>query len=235
MRSTPVYAGVEAGRQAPADVRLAAQAEALVAGDAWVNLPNAISAARALSGPGVAWLILEGHNGAALGALALAGASDWADGYVAKRWGQASVVGSYLDPAADKVLIGCTVAALAWQGALPAWLAALILGRDALLVGGAFVHRYRALGWRARGWSEFFRITSARAFSVPPAPFVRPLLVSKANTVLQLGLVAGCVARSWYGWPPEQALWALGAATGVTTVASCAAYVRAYLNGTLLK
>lgn len=64
---------------------------------------------------GVAWLILEGHNGAALGALAVAGASDWADGYVAKRWGQASVVGSYLDPAADKVLVGCTVAALAWQ------------------------------------------------------------------------------------------------------------------------
>ena len=72
-----------------------------------------------LGGAGVAWLILEGHNGAALGALAVAGASDWADGYVAKRWGQASVVGSYLDPAADKVLVGCTVAALAWQARHP--------------------------------------------------------------------------------------------------------------------
>jgi len=143
------------------------------------------------------------------------------------------------------------------QGALPPWLAGLILGRDALLVGGAFVHRYRALGWRARGWSEFFRIhpaaagagappgpggadgagpaPGAAAASAPPAPFVRPLLVSKANTVLQLGLVAGCVTRAWYGWPPEDALWALGAATGVTTVASSVAYVRAYLNGTLLK
>ena len=160
------------------------------------------------------------------------------------------------------------------QGALPGWLAGLILGRDALLVAGAFVHRYRTLGWRARGWAEFFRISPAHTgdpgpgpapggapqaqvspegtqnagdpaagvaagaglgFVAPPAPFVRPLLVSKANTVLQLGLVAGCVARSWYGWPPEPALWALGAATGATTVASCAAYVRAYLNGTLLK
>ena len=160
------------------------------------------------------------------------------------------------------------------QGVLPGWLAGLILGRDALLVAGAFVHRYRALGWRARGWAEFFRISPAHpgdpgpgpapggapqapaspegtqnaggpaagaaagaglGFVAPPAPFVRPLLVSKANTVLQLGLVAGCVARSWYGWPPEPALWALGAATGATTVASCAAYVRAYLNGTLLR
>jgi len=71
-------------------------------------------------GAGVAWLILEGHHGAALGVLAVAGVSDWADGYVAKRWGQASVVGSYLDPAADKVLIGCTVAALAYEARLPA-------------------------------------------------------------------------------------------------------------------
>ena len=71
-------------------------------------------------GAGVAWLILEGHHGAALGVLAVAGVSDWADGYVAKRWGQASVVGSYLDPAADKVLIGCTVAALAYEARPPA-------------------------------------------------------------------------------------------------------------------
>ena len=148
-------------------------------------------------------------------------------------------------------------------------------------MSGAFVHRYRELGWRARGWAEFFRISpmhpgdpspasargsasevdarpggaqgagnlavdgaaagagprpaSGAVFVAPPAPFVRPLLVSKANTVLQLALVAGCVAHSWYSCPPEPALWALGAATGATTVASCAAYVRAYLSGTLLK
>ena len=163
------------------------------------------------------------------------------------------------------------------------WLAGLILGRDVLLVGGAFVHRYRTLGWRARGWAEFYRILPAdpgtagpsitgpssmaapagqpgarvagreflgeavaagspgpeagvsRTGSAPPAPLVRPLMVSKVNTVLQLGLIASCIGRSWYGWPPEEAVWALGAATGITTVASCAAYVRAYLNGTLLK
>lgn len=42
-----------------------------------------------------------------------AGASDWADGYAAKHWGTSSVLGSYLDPLADKVLVGCTVGALA--------------------------------------------------------------------------------------------------------------------------
>lgn len=42
-----------------------------------------------------------------------AGASDWADGYAAKHWGTSSVLGSYLDPLADKALVGCTVGALA--------------------------------------------------------------------------------------------------------------------------
>ncbi len=42
-----------------------------------------------------------------------AGLSDWADGYTAKHWGQSSVLGSYLDPLADKVLVCCTVGALA--------------------------------------------------------------------------------------------------------------------------
>ena len=44
-----------------------------------------------------------------------AGVSDWADGYVAKQYGQQSVLGSYLDPLADKVLIGCLVAALTYE------------------------------------------------------------------------------------------------------------------------
>ena len=48
-----------------------------------------------------------------MASLAAAGASDWLDGYLAKRWGQQSVLGSYLDPLADKVLICTTVGALA--------------------------------------------------------------------------------------------------------------------------
>ena len=43
------------------------------------------------------------------------GLSDWLDGFVARRYNQGSVIGSYLDPLADKVLIGCTVGALAHE------------------------------------------------------------------------------------------------------------------------
>lgn len=83
--------------------------------EAVYNVPNAISLARLISGPFVAYFILHEHWAIALGTLAVAGASDWADGYAAKHYGQSSVLGSYLDPLADKVLVCCTVGALAQQ------------------------------------------------------------------------------------------------------------------------
>ena len=73
------------------------------------------------------------------------------------------------------------------------------------------------------------------AAAVPPAAFVQPLYISKVNTVLQLGLIAGCIGQSWYGWPTTEALWALGGLTGLTTVGSFGAYVKAYWQGRLMR
>ena len=70
--------------------------------------------------------------------------------------------------------------------------------------------------------------------AVAPAAFVQPLYISKVNTVFQLCLIAGCIGHSWYGWPPEDLLWALGGLTAFTTVGSFAAYLRAYRQGKLL-
>ena len=69
--------------------------------------------ARLLSGPAIAAMVMHELWGPAMVTLAIAGASDWLDGYVARQWKQSSVLGSYLDPVADKVLICCTVGALA--------------------------------------------------------------------------------------------------------------------------
>ncbi|EIE23562.1 HSP20-domain-containing protein [Coccomyxa subellipsoidea C-169] len=126
--------------------------------EAVMNVPNAISMARLISGPFVAYFILQEQWAAALGLLGVAGASDWADGYAAKHYGQSSVLGSYLDPLADKVLVCCTVGALAQQGSLPVALASIIIGRDMLLVTGAFVDRVSKVGRKGVGWAEFFRL-----------------------------------------------------------------------------
>ena len=70
-----------------------------------------------------------------------AGASDWLDGYVAKRFKQESVLGSYLDPLADKTVIFCVIGALGWAGTLSPAVVTVLIGRDVLLVTGGLMQR----------------------------------------------------------------------------------------------
>lgn len=208
-----------------------------------ITLPNSISLLRLLSGPVIAhWIIDENWN-TALPALALSGLSDWFDGLLARRNKSNSVLGSYLDPLADKVLIGSVVGALGYSGALPLSLAAIIVGRDAFLILGTFVLRARSLHWRWHGMKEFFRVVSfphdcdgkhivdrdTQEYA-PAAPVMRPLFISKANTVLQIGLVGLCMTDASLGWPGGEAIWGVGAVTSFTTIWSCVAYVRLYLQ-----
>ncbi|KAL1196383.1 N6-mAMP deaminase [Cardamine amara subsp. amara] len=78
----------------------------------FVNVPNLISMARLVSGPALWWMISNKMYTSAFVGLAISGASDWLDGYMARRMKINSVVGSYLDPLADKVLIGCVALAM---------------------------------------------------------------------------------------------------------------------------
>ncbi|KAJ6363982.1 hypothetical protein OIU76_029008 [Salix suchowensis] len=80
--------------------------------ESFVNLPNFISISRLVSGPLIGWMITNEMYSSAFVALAIAGASDWLDGYVARKMNIDSVVGSYLDPLADKVLIGSVALAM---------------------------------------------------------------------------------------------------------------------------
>ena len=59
----------------------------------------------------------------------------------------------------------------------------------------------------------------------PPASLMKPLLISKVNTVLQLAFVTSCLAVTAVGVPSEEGLYWLGACTAVSTVASGAAYL----------
>ncbi|BBN03305.1 cardiolipin synthase (CMP-forming) [Marchantia polymorpha subsp. ruderalis] len=147
------------------------------------NWPNSISMARLVSGPVLAWMIVQNMWSPALLGLIVAGISDWLDGYVARRMEINSVLGSYLDPVADKVLVGSVALSMAYAGLLHPALVGLVVARDGVLVGGAFVYRAYSLRWQWRNWREYFRI------NVGGAGKVEPLFISKVNTVLQLGLI----------------------------------------------
>jgi cardiolipin synthase len=94
------------------------------------HLPNLLSALRLLAAPFAAWLIISGHDMAALLTFAAAGLSDGLDGFIARRCGVTSDFGAWLDPAADKLLMLFCFTALFGVSAAPFWLVALVIGRD---------------------------------------------------------------------------------------------------------
>jgi CDP-diacylglycerol--glycerol-3-phosphate 3-phosphatidyltransferase len=71
----------------------------------------------------------------ALGIFLAAAATDLVDGWLARRWGQITTVGTLLDPIADKLLISAALISLVQERALPGWMAILIIGREFAISG----------------------------------------------------------------------------------------------------
>ena len=103
------------------------------------HLPNVLTGLRLMAAPATAGLLAAGHFNAAFGIFAFAGLSDAADGFLAKRFGFATRLGRILDPIADKALMLAAFVTLALLEDVPAWLAAVVIGRDVLIVLALFV------------------------------------------------------------------------------------------------
>lgn len=108
-----------------------------------LTVPNALTGLRLLLAPVFLWLYVSGDTRRALVVFAVAAATDLLDGLAARLLDQRSRLGAMLDPIADKLLSGCALLALAAQGRLPYWLAALDLTRDAAQFAGALYLRRR--------------------------------------------------------------------------------------------
>ncbi len=110
-----------------------------------LTLPNAISAARLCCVPVFGYLVLSGRSTAAFVVLLLAGASDWLDGWLARRFQVVTKLGQSLDPLADRLYVLVALGTLGAVGALPWWLVAVVVARDLLLLGNLLVLRARAV------------------------------------------------------------------------------------------
>ncbi|NLO81219.1 MAG: hypothetical protein GX093_13105 [Xanthomonadaceae bacterium] len=164
------------------------------------HIPNLISVFRLLLVPPVIALILAGRHQAALGLVLVAGLSDALDGFLAKRYGWTSELGSILDPLADKLLVVSAVLALLAIGLLPLWLAALVVARDLVIVIGALSYRY---------FIGSFRIA--------------PSLISKLNTGVLILLILAVIAGEILD--RSMALEPLLLLCGCTVIASGVDYV----------
>jgi cardiolipin synthase len=101
------------------------------------HIPNIISLARILLVLPVIEAILKHDFGRAIVWFTIAGLSDGVDGFLARHYGWQSRLGSFLDPVADKLLLGSSFICLAWLGVLPVWLAVLVVLRDLVIFLGA--------------------------------------------------------------------------------------------------
>jgi CDP-diacylglycerol--glycerol-3-phosphate 3-phosphatidyltransferase/cardiolipin synthase len=77
-----------------------------------------------------AWLATVHKNWTAMWIFAIAAMTDWLDGYLARRWGEVSAFGAFLDPVADKLMVAAALIVLVWIGRADAYLAIVIIGRE---------------------------------------------------------------------------------------------------------
>lgn len=173
------------------------------------TLPNAITVGRLLAVPVMVWLIVTDRMAAAFWLFVAAGVSDGVDGFIAKKFNAESKLGSYLDPIADKVMLVCIYITLGVEAKLSSWLVILVVFRDALIIGGALL-------------SQLLDHTLR----------VRPLYISKVNTVAQIVLAAVVLAELGSVIPGFPLIGLLEVGVGITTATSGAVYLVQWLSGT---
>jgi len=163
------------------------------------SVPNIITTTRILSTPIICFLIYTQDFHYATICCTAAAFSDWLDGYIAREYDGKTVLGTYLDPLADKILINSLSISLTSVGILPLWSTALWFSRDFLLIGSAYYMAKKAA-------EKIHTSTSPKQESRPfhgvvadpsRTPLqVEPTMSSRFNTLMQfvtimLGLGSG--------------------------------------------
>jgi cardiolipin synthase len=166
-----------------------------------VNLPNFFSIARIVLLFPFIYLLLNGCYGYALAVGFAAALTDLIDGALARLLRQQTVLGTYLDPAADKLFMTASFITLAAAGLLPLWLTLLVIGRDVMIVLGVLILHLLSLPLEAR-----------------------PSMASKVTTTLQmLAIGAPILSASVYPLPWLTAALVVACAAG--TVVSGVQYL----------
>jgi len=180
-----------------------------------MTVPNIITMSRMVLSPWLGYAIYYDMKTVAITGCIVFGISDWLDGFIAKNYNQATVLGAFIDPVADKVLIGTVAGALALKGLIPMSLAGIILGRDLIILVASFYIR----GAEKPKDAPFFDTTYSSTYSINPS------LLSKINTACQLGMLSATLGCDIF--VPEmlhlvEPLWYI---TVVTTVGSGLGYL----------
>ncbi|MFC5931661.1 CDP-alcohol phosphatidyltransferase family protein [Cryobacterium melibiosiphilum] len=157
----------------------------------WWTIPNVVTVIRFVLIVPIVALLLSGAQPLTVATLTvLFGATDWVDGFLARRLGQESRVGEILDPIADRLGIGCLGIALSIIGAIP-WSVIIVILLVDLIVGSVFLVRHRnyqlSVTWIGKIRTALIMI-SAFAVTVGLVPGMELVLL-----IGQVGLVVGAL------------------------------------------
>ncbi len=170
----------------------------------YFNIPNFLSMLRILSIPLLIILLSYGQYSGALAVFIGAAVTDGLDGFIARRFKQKTMVGAYLDPIADKLLLTSSFIVFAVMELMPKWLTILVVSRDIIIAMGIIT----------------LQLVSVRIE-------IKPSLLSKCTTVLQLTSIGMRLLLEVVGdrFDAMPYMIYLYWATGLLTVASGMHYV----------
>ncbi len=105
-----------------------------------MSIPNMLAVVRLVLTPVVIWLVLDSPGDRSVAVIAtvvfaVAALTDFADGYLARRWRITTTLGAFIDTVADKVLVAGALLALVQVGTVSAWVAFIIIGREIAIMG----------------------------------------------------------------------------------------------------
>jgi CDP-diacylglycerol--glycerol-3-phosphate 3-phosphatidyltransferase len=180
-----------------------------------MNLPNTLTVTRICLVPLLVVVLLTKFEGRQMlgipieyvgaGIFGLASLTDWADGYLARRRKQITTLGQVIDPLADKLLTSAAFISLVQMGLAPAWMVAVIIGRE-----------FAVTALRS--------LTYARGVAIPASSLGKVKMIAQVVAILALILSSAGPAAEAMWWIGQAALWVVV----VTALISAADYFRRF-------
>lgn len=153
--------------------------------ESFYTIPNILTMSRLAVTPAIGYYIMNHQTWPAMIMFAYASITDFLDGFIARRYNLKSILGTILDPIADKLLMGTCTIALYIGGVMPFPLLLLFCGKDFMLLLMGLYYRYITLP-PPKTWSRLANL------SIPTVK-VEPNWISKVNTGMQMLYIANLV------------------------------------------
>jgi cardiolipin synthase len=171
-----------------------------------MTIPNLITTLRIILTPIFIIYLLNEQLLSALVVFVVCGVSDGLDGFLARLLKQKSVLGAYLDPIADKLILVSSFVVLAVMNFIPSWLAVIVITRDVLISLGVIVLLIYRMEIR-----------------------IRPSILSKITTCLQFVTIIGVLASGYLAFP-RQWYSVIFVLTGLFTISSGLHYIHTWFK-----